>query len=438
MKKLYLLAIALLSITTLNAQLTQTGKDNNSILLSTSSVGFSITDAKLSANYYFGPKLFYTKSSGVVGNFKIESKNKDGIGDLFKSGYVNPSSRFDGSIGYFFSNMKDINKGVPQGNDEQHYKDLTTFYNDLIKAFEDNTDTQSAKNKDYWEQIKKIDRSKTPRYYEKIKEYITDSIMPKNSAFAESLNKVIEKFDPRWNKLTRKQRTIDSYSINKRNIIRNTKYWKLLLYVPFGIYAETNNLFNGWDTTNFANSLSKDKFRGGNVGFAVNARFCGRWSLGAKYLYQQTNNSALLSTTTYKVTSETTNGNNKGSSTDETAAYAASKYASKITLNRMYVDLMHFVPLKNDTSLMLLDLYFRKDFSSDNKMYPGVATIGLSTSFYKSTGKFSGGFYIELPDITQVAEKIKDEDKQNFRPSYNRISFGVFAAYTFNSMYNIN
>jgi hypothetical protein len=232
-----------------------------------------------------------------------------------------------------------------------------------------------------------------------------------------------------WNAFERLNKKI-SDGIN--NLITED-YWKFSVYGHLGLHSTKFNIYKGWDSVNIDNSFAKETFRGSNGGFGLNLNLKSRWLFGFRFTYEETNNLNTLASTEYKVTKNHTSTSATGSSQIAMTAYP-NKY-TRAYLNRYDFDIIRFFALEKN-SIMITDLYFRIKESTNQSKMVSQKDVGVSASFFKEKGNFIGGIYLELPDIEQNIEKRKPEDEQKLEDWYKRISFGVYAKFSFSSIIN--
>ena len=83
---------------------------------------------------------------------------------------------------------------------------------------------------------------------------------------------------------------------------------------------------------------------------------------------------------------------------------------------------------------MLLNPYLHSKIGSSNKdLIPNTTDIGIGLYVFNSKSKILGGFYIELPDISNNIEKNKTITDQNIRPALQKLSFGIVTRFNLQS-----
>lgn len=152
--------------------------------------------------------------------------------------------------------------------------------------------------------------------------------------------------------------------------------------------------------------------------------------LGFLFRSERTNNTELLQSTKYNLATSFTRGDQTAKTTEDIEAYKEAEYG-EFTFRSIYIDLMRYIPLWKDSAVIAMNVYYRHRNSSNETFYPTYSDIGITTAFFKSTGKFAGGIYLELPDIN---EKIASRDPlYETRPWSKRMNFGVYAKLSFTS-----
>ena len=212
-------------------------------------------------------------------------------------------------------------------------------------------------------------------------------------------------------------------------------YYKFTTYLFGGINAMDFKRFDKIDSTNLENSFVDEYFRGGNFGIGFNFEYW-RFRFGLTYAYTKTSNFSALSATEYTLQSSTVINNQTLQTKDAVTAYGGGRYG-EVEKNDLNIDIIYNCRLDKDgENHILINPYLRASmFSRDTSLLINKANLGIGGYFFKESGKFLGGLYIELPDINNNIEKKKPVDKQNFRPPLKRLSFGIVTKFSLKALF---
>lgn len=439
MKKIaIILIINIYTLSFVYCQDIKTGEGESSILLPTTNIGVDVGKASLTfkTNNFPQSKL---NSNGFIWGINATGESKEGLSTVFSGSEIVPSSNISIILGYSLSNSEEISDDYTS----KYAKTLKDSVNSLSNSF------RKSFGIDIIAEIYEL-KSDTA------KKYLLSKVVPAlkiNFNKYENLEKLLEKMS----KDKTLQPEIDSsaktiYSFMKENQtwkdikslkvklktgienIESEEYWKLTFYGHFGIKGEKFNVFNGWDSINIENSFKKETFSGSFGGFGINYLFNSKWVVGFKYTYQETNNLHKLSTNDYKVTTTFAQNTSVGSTQVSKTAYP-DKYKPAY-LNRYDFDLIRFFNI-GENNVIISDLYLRINESTNQENLVSYKDVGISSSFFNKKGKFIGGIYLELPDFEQSEEKRKPEEEQKLKEWYNRLTFGIYAKYSFSSLANL-
>ena len=436
MKKILIICPSFWLLINIYGQDVKTGTGQSSILLETTNIGFDIGEPSLSftTNNFPQSKL---KSKGPIWGFLVKGKNDNDLATIFTSSSIVPSSELNAIYGYSFSNMEQISAS---------YKNRIKIKADSIYLLSDTLN----KKLDILisTQANKISNIKAKEYIQNVINTIFKNELLKYERLEKELKKISEnnfldtaiskssaelyasmKRNKLWNDYKRLTKEISG----RIDSISTENYWKFSIYGHLGLNSTKFNLYNGWDSMNIDNSFSKQTFNGSKGGFGLNLNIKSKWLFGFRYTYEETNNLSLLTPNDYKVTKTFKSGSTTGSS--EVSMNAYPKTYKRAYLNNFDFDIISFLPLAK-SNILLADIYFRFKESTNHSVLVSQKDVGISCSFFKEQGKFIGGIYLELPDIEQSVEKIKPVNEQKLTSWYQRLSFGVYAKFSFSSIVN--
>ena len=443
MKQIILLTLLIGCFSITNAQIVKTKEGNNTILFDNSNIGIDIGESELSfsSNNFLNSKL---SSSGFIWGVDFTGKNKEGLSSLIKSSDLTPSSSLNGTFGFHISNSNKMGDKILKQRQElaKELNQITETYDSTYKSVilnEVKTDKQlvlnqkqSTKILDEIETKIKSDVNVCVGLYDLLFKKIKKSTDPIELKYSYKYMELIKKTDY-YKKLKQYYKKDKDLNSSEKLILSNKAYKKHIFYLHGGLNNEKFNTFSAWDTTDLSKSFNEVKFNGSTIGVGYNLRLGGNWALGIKYSYLETNNSSLLTLNEYEYESVVNSGNSSFKSKDKKSAYSGNY--GKVYLNKVEIDVLKYLPI-NDSSLVILDFYLRIKESNNDKLYPSQTDLGLASSFFKRGGKFLGGIYLELPDVDQNIERNKVEPE--YENWYNRLSFGIYAKFSFNSLSKLN
>lgn len=214
----------------------------------------------------------------------------------------------------------------------------------------------------------------------------------------------------------------------------NSPYQQFKAFVFGGINALEFKRFVGWNDVNLSDSFKDEYFRGGNLGIGANYQIK-NWLFGISYQYLYANNFSLLSSKDYS--SKVVQSQNNQSITQEKKITAYSGDYGSFRLNQLVADFIYNLSVdKSNSYFVLVNPYFNAQLFSGNKdIYPDNFNIGSGFYLFNNKKKFLGGFYTQLNDVGNTFEKLKPIGEQNLRPASKRITFGLVATYSFNSIF---
>ncbi|WP_196888378.1 hypothetical protein [Aureivirga sp. CE67] len=443
MKKIILLILLIGQNTILQAQIVKNSEGNNTILFNNTNIGIDIDKSEISfnSNNFLNSKL---SSSGLIWGVDFTTKNKEGIGSIIKSSDLTPSSNLNITFGFQISNVKKMGDKINKQRTE-----LSNEYKQINENFESKYRTIIL------EEIKKdkkivLEQKESPIILDEIKNKIDSNTNICTGLFDLLSKKIKKSTDPIELKYSIKYRDLikktDYYKKLKqfskkneilnssvKNILSNKAYMKHVFYTHGGLSNEKFNTFSSWNINDLGKSFNEVKFNGSTLGLGYNLRVGGNWIFGAKYSYQKTNNSSLLALNEYEYESVISSNNTTFTTKGKKSAYSGDY--GIIYLNKIEIDALNYISI-NKSFLIIIDTYLRVKESNNDYLYASHTDLGLASSFFKTGGKFLGGIYLELPDIDQNIERQKVEPK--YENWYNRLSFGLYAKFSFDSLSKLN
>lgn len=220
-----------------------------------------------------------------------------------------------------------------------------------------------------------------------------------------------------------------------------------LVYGSLGGSASSfSYLSNQTLTTNFNDRFEKKKLESVRWSVGYNYQKAGNTVVGLNINGQKVDNFSDLTATEYTISNTTQINSATAIQTQPTASTTVTQKIDDKQIITGYsgdyqvafqtsinADLVKFYKgTETSQGVVAINYYARWLLSSRPSVIPSTFTLGLGTYFFQNNGAFLGGLYIELPDITNQAEKLKSTP--TFKPFYNRISFGVVTKFSISSI----
>ncbi len=442
MKKTTFLVISLAYATIVAAQgITQSADGKSTVLLPGAAASIDITKTNLSFGYNNLDNIVVQRNNRWMLGGSMAVKNKDGIGNLFSSGTLVPDGTLDIFGGYTWSNAI---LGV-EGTANAYFKNYVAA---LLKTFED-----SANGVFLTESAVILDPGDRNIAYKKLLgEYQTFvsaghvanrfpagmNLTDTDPSVAQYRKNVQDKLTKIFAGITEKTTDFDAYrkkAAQERIADNRSNFYRISLFTFGGIHATEFKRFTKLDTADYSKSFANEYFRGGKIGIGVNVAYR-QWRLGVTYAYEMTNNLASLNSADYTIKNESTNNGQSISTEDKITAYSGNY--GKVEVNELNVDLIYNIKLDPKAQThVLLNPYIRANlYSRDTSLITNTFNLGLGAYFYKATGGFIGGLYIELPDAGNNAERNKQLADQHLLPPLKRLSFGIVTKFSLKSLLN--
>jgi hypothetical protein len=449
----YLLFFGVLLTSFCQAQvLVQDATGNSSIRYSGSAMNFDIAQSRFafSLNSYGNE---YIKGKNRIINFlgvQASADSKNGLAKLIDSGDIVPKGMFNLTLGHSWisasKSEKDINdlESIARQNgitDGQFETDLRGF---IKSFFTDRSLPDGVRDA----LLSKLIPEGMHKYSEKIAAFRSEKVVvdAKDEALIRQLSELALEVNTR----------VDVYLLsregNKKDIDRlvsriSRSYWnsRHLVYGLVGWEATKFTFLNDSTSVNFDTRFKDITFQSFKLGVGYNYQRAGKGMFGFSLTTQALNNFLLLEdaefvrTTTVQTTNTTETASPKSSTVvndklegKKTFTAYGGKYGSyrQLGINVDYVDF--YSAFDSERSVLAVNYYLRQNFSSNSIAYPETSTIGVGGYFFKNSGTFIGGLYVECQDIFDNIQRMKA--KPELSPFYNRINFGIVAKFSFNSV----
>ena len=385
MKKIvFYLFVAFIATKTAGQSVSESKDNTNSILLNGSAITLKITDPSLKLDFQRKKLFKKDRNNGYIIGMSAEGKNDNGIASVFDGGNLVPSGKLAGLIGLSFSNnvvesSQQIRAELKfkEKNIRDRIKELSILKEQMLKEGKDISSVQAT-----------------------ITDVTNNELMPVLNA-----------------------------EVKEAGIASEKSFYKFSFFLCGGISAKSFKHFLGYDTTNILKSFKNENFRGGFVNFGINYQYR-NLQFGALAGYKSDDNLSLLSEKTYNYEKITTTGNQSITEKKEIKAFGGDYFTgSYVSLNLDFIanlSLDHVKTVEQPRNYMLINPYLHSKLGSSNKdIIPNATDIGIGLYVFNSKSKILGGFYLELPDVSNKIEKSKVVTDQNIRPAFQKLSFGI-------------
>ena len=409
MKKIFILFFALFSVLVFNGlsqTLTQDSKNDSSIKLPGGVVSFDFTKTALT----FSINNFdrdITKKKGILWGLSATGANSAGISSLFEAGEVTTGTSLSGTVGYFWASdytSKYVNPEKYENNLRKlEEKSQKKFHNILSKV------VQQLGNKVDIENSIQIMRSSLT-----LEDFLTSLSVEANQIDKCKFSLLKQEYDKLVN--IKKQ-------IEKSKCDENYRRW--LLYLDLGYNSNKFKLVNDSNSVGLDDKFEDETFKGGFFKLGANLQLGGSWLFGAAIGYEKANNISSLKKKTFILESSQVYENQKLTEEKEITAYSGDyEEFGQLSFN---ADSICIFKLSDDFSLAWDILYLRWKMPQGADTVNDMLNIGTSAYFFKrEDGKFLGGLYVEVPDITGA--------KENGEVFLDKLKIGIVAKYSFSSI----
>jgi hypothetical protein len=442
MKKIFITVLVMTLITKTGSSqgVTQSAEGTSTVVLEGSAISLDPGKTDLTFGWNNLNNTIVTKNSGLLIGTNIKVKNAEGIGNLFSKGELVPQGSGTFYIGGYCSNA--LNK-----MDDAYKSERKELLDIAVKLFKDSLDSEIndialgfindlTKRNAAVDAVKKEykNTSDDEKLFFAIR-FSPNDLDTETRLFRTKLKERMIELKKNVEIPYRKVSKERSLQLAKINLSRKG-YYKFTYYIFGGIDALDFKRFKGIDSSNLQNSFEDVYFRGGHFGVGVNIEYW-RFRIGLTYSYVSTHNFSSLTATEYTLQTSTTISGQTLQSKDVVTAYSGGKYDGDLEKNDFNLDIIYSCKLdKKGENHILINPYIRASlFSRDTSLLIDKTNVGVGGYFFKDSGKFLGGLYIELPDVNNNIEKKKPVDKQNLRPPLKRLSFGINVKFSLKAIF---
>ncbi len=414
--------------------ITKTATGEGTVLLKGSSIGIDVGKT----DFTFGMNNLQNsvgKNELFIFGANVKGENKEGLSSIFSKGAAVPSGTLHGFAGVSFSNAThtthEVSRKLLLLRQEQYtYRFIKDFKSQMYYAANGicTKATQAALKKSVQDGIK------TVVFIEEIGELL-ESAAADHADVATAKIALLLTYDSLKKEFDQKTKDFETALKNLETLSGPKKYWQAMAY-GFGSYSSTQfKRFTTLDPVNYGNSFEDINSKGYKIGGGLNLQYA-NIMFGFTYAGTYTNNFAALSKKafTYKKNNET--GTQSLVETKEITAYSGN-YGS-LHMGEYAMDVIINVGLdKEFKNHLLVNPYIRINSSNDKTLLPTSTNLGAGFYFFQQTGKFLGGFYVELPDANNNFERMKPEADQKIKPAMQRLNFGLVGKLSLSSFLGI-
>lgn len=438
----------LITIQSVSSQvITQSAEGTGTVIMEGSTISLDLGKTDLTFGWNNLRKNIVKKNNDFLIGGEVKVKNSDGIGSLFSKGELVPQGGGNLFFGYYWSNavIENYSSGSSGINpDEEYLKTKKRLLEIAIILLEDTLNNEiGALAKKH---IK--DDTKRSEAIQAVKDEFESSsaklFFPSRFSENDADNEIKSFRTALKTRLKEVKTNVEKpyRALSKENFTTKVKfnkgrpgYYRLTAYLFGGITALDFKRFDKIDSLNLENSFADEYFRGGHFGIGINFEYW-RFRFGLTYAYTKTSNFSALTATEYTLQSSTVINNQTLQTKDVVTAYGGGRYG-EVEKNDLNIDIIYNCRLdKNGKNHILINPYLRASmFSRDTSLLINKANLGIGGYFFKESGKFLGGLYIELPDINNNIEKKKPADKQNLRPPLKRLNFGIVTKFSLKALF---
>jgi len=411
---------------------TKNAEGESTILLGGSSIGLDVGKTQLSFGINNLQQSIGEKPTFIGGGF-VTGANKEGISNLFSKGDFVPDASINAFAGISFSNG--TNDKLEKIEKERAIE-LAKWDNNFLEIYR---------------LLMSIELKKLPDGLNEEREKLLIILLTVTeiSTFSKAVGEI--KSEDLETKKTLKEIDVIHKSLvetyeSKRKIIENKYekateeaepkgYIQCLFFSYGGFNGSEFKRFVGYNSVDLNESFVDQSFRGGRVGLGTNIKIY-NFSLGFNYGYIKTNNFTILTKKDYSLKSSITENGQTLSEEKKITAYSG-EYGT-VEFNELNADIIYSLKLDPEAkNHVLINPYIRSQLMSrKSSILPNSTNLGCGFYFFKNDGLFLGGFYTELQDVNNNYERAKPEADQNLREPIERLTFGIVAKFSFNSILN--
>lgn len=432
MKKNYCFSFLLIALAfSMRSQVISNTADNeSSVKYPAGAISFDLGSTTLGFSYlYFGDSSNYR--SGYFGGLSFSAKNNTGLSKLFDKGDLAPEGKGKVILGHAWTwGRTDLADQFDLLNNQLN--DADSLFNDRLRTKMDSLlKSQNLPSEKYQlaknQLVLKVGKKSPKKLLESL-----DVLMEEDTVLAPVLWQVKKVTEGAYKKHRENMTTLRASQKNIGDSLANRNVWlhRFSIFAEGGLNALSFKQYQLVDSSQLSNNFSDQNFQGGDFRLGMNYQLGGTLLVGGTIGYRNFHTFSLLSDKEYSLKNSLSTSTQQQSTEKKFTAYSGNFV--RVDQTYFLFDLVYFRQLDKKT-ILALNPYFRVWVSSELRKYPDVKDLGLSLFFFKpNSGKFSGGIYLELPDIDNNLEKLEDEP--NLRAPKNRLSFGIVTKFNLGAL----
>ncbi len=424
---------------------TQSAEGKSTLLFKGTGIGIDITQANINVDVNnMTQKVLAASEARAIYGINVKAKNEEGIGGLFSTGDFVPTAAGQLYAGVTFSNTNALARSMAALQKEALDKNVVgwrtaraaEFVKTITGLIEDESGKieQESRRAAFVASMKKNISANASRpvflFYTTIKEKEpgdTEQEVAAKRIIKESAFQLYKSFK-QWNDSIQLQVTQKKEEYDKLSRFRIT---------IFG-FGEKSGLsfkqFVRYDSANLSSSFKNLTVSGGKIGAGINVQWRNLWA-GLTYSYVDGNNFKELVPREFVWSRETTT---LGQTITEESKITAYKGAfSQVEYNELNADLVYNLRFGDSAKYnVLLNPYVRANLFSrkPDLLTNNITNVGLGMYFFQHRSRLMGGFYLELPDVSNNYAKAANTGDE-LRPGLRRLSVGVVTKFNISSLF---
>ena len=425
-----LVVCLLLAPAAMSQTLTQSASDKSTLLAKGALLSLDIAKT----NLCFGANNLHRSvgnNSRPIFGASINAANENGVDQLISNGDFVPSSSLKAYAGWSWSNAVLPNRELQKAALDQRVKGLEK---EQLRSLQTRLETVISLHRNA---LGSVLHTALKEYIEKgaylegitTLTVIDDEDNPETERAKKAINDAVAEWRVAFDAA---QAVLDAQYEQIYRAEEKRDYLHGFLYVFGGMDAMTFKHYSEVDTVDLSRNFRDEDFLGSRLGIAGNLQW-NNLIFGASYSYLSTNNFSLLIPQEFVLSTLSNTGTQTLVQERKIDAYSGDY--GRTGISELNIDFAAKFSLdKKSTSHLLLNPYMHAQLASRNSaLLPNSTSFGCGFYFFQQTGRFLGGFYVELPDVADNYEKLKPEGQQDLQAPLKRMTFGIVAKFSFRS-----
>ena len=405
---------------------TQSAEGESSLLIRGSNLSLNSNKTQITFGANNLLKIYKDDKAWIYGG-QLQGKNSEGIAGILSNNDISPEGKISGFFGrsrtYFTAPLTDFDKADAFVKERERLVDQ--YVKEMIEFVERNVHDVDYQ-KYLVEKIK--DRDLFFPNEVNLPEIHTDQdgknkkemIIVREKAFR--LKNILKpKIDAQSKKLE------DEYNKDSLSSIPLESFF---FYIKGGLLGQAFKFYDNLNQENFNDSFLDKTFTGSRVGLGANYRI-GSIIYGVNFDLMYTNSFSSLRKSTFTIREENINASGQTLIKEKEYIAYTGTY-ERFWAGEANFDIIKRIPI-NSKNFIAFTPYGRWTYYTDERsLMPKHLDLGIGGYFFQSSGKFLGGLYAEVKDVSNEYEKLKEDPE--FDPIYQKIEFGVLVSYSFSEI----